>query len=220
MEKNIQIYIADDHQVLIEGIKAVLKTNKNFEVVGWALNGVDLITKVEECKADILIMDINMPEKDGLEVLKEFALKKRSFKIIILSSYDDLKLVREVMNLGAQAYLTKQCVGENIIEAIQEIENGEEYFCKSIREKIFNSFIQNNQKKNPQDSKLNIHLTERELVIIKLISLELSGKEISEKLFISTNTVETHRKNLLKKLHVNSSVGLVKYAIKHQLIKI
>ena len=217
MKEKIKVYLADDHQMLIEGMKAVIKTNADFEVVGFSLNGVNLIDNAIEAKTDILVMDINMPEKDGLQVLKELSKSKMFFKVIILSSYDDLKLVREVIELGAKGYLTKQCVAESIVEALHEVQNGEEYFCRTMREKIFQSFSQEDEN-NDIEIIPTASLTERELVIIKLIALEYSGKKISEKLFISTNTVETHRKNLLKKLKVKSSIGLVKYAIKNNLI--
>jgi DNA-binding NarL/FixJ family response regulator len=218
MKDNIKIYLADDHQMLIEGMKAVLKTQLNFEIVGFSLNGVNLIEKVIAAKADVLIMDISMPERDGLEVLKELCqFPNITFKVIVLSSYDDLKLVREVMQLGAHGYLTKQCVGENIIESILEVQNGEEYFCKIIRDKICDSFTKSHTEIEFIE---NINLTEREQVIIKLIALEYSGKEISEKLFISINTVETHRKNLLKKLNVKTSIGLAKYAIKNNFLNL
>jgi len=217
MKEKIKVYLADDHQMLIEGMKAVIKTNANFEVVGFSLNGVNLVDNAIEAKTDILVMDINMPEKDGLQVLKELSKSKMLFKVIILSSYDDLKLVREVIKLGAKGYLTKQCVAESIVEALHEVQNGEEYFCRTMREKIFESFSQEDEN-NDIEIIPTASLTERELVIIKLIALEYSGKKISEKLFISTNTVETHRKNLLKKLKVKSSIGLVKYAIKNNLI--
>jgi DNA-binding NarL/FixJ family response regulator len=217
MKEKIKVYLADDHQMLIEGMKAVIKTNADFEVVGFSLNGVNLIDNAIEAKTDILVMDINMPEKDGLQVLKELSKSKMFFKVIILSSYDDLKLVREVIELGAKGYLTKQCVAESIVEALHEVQNGEEYFCRTMREKIFESFSQEDEN-NDIEIIPTSSLTERELVIIKLIALEYSGKKISEKLFISTNTVETHRKNLLKKLKVKSSIGLVKYAIKNNLI--
>jgi len=217
MKEKIKVYLADDHQMLIEGMKAVIKTNANFEVVGFSLNGVNLVDNAIEAKTDILVMDINMPEKDGLQVLKELSKSKMLFKVIILSSYDDLKLVREVIKLGAKGYLTKQCVAESIVEALHEVQNGEGYFCRTMREKIFESFSQEDEN-NDIEIIPTSSLTERELVIIKLIALEYSGKKISEKLFISTNTVETHRKNLLKKLKVKSSIGLVKYAIKNNLI--
>lgn len=217
MKEKIKVYLADDHQMLIEGMKAVIKTNADFEVVGFSLNGVNLVDNAIEVKTDILVMDINMPEKDGLQVLMELSKSKMHFKVIILSSYDDLKLVREVIKLGAKGYLTKQCVAESIVEALYEVQNGEEYFCRTMREKIFESFSQEDEN-NDEEHTVTVSLTERELVIIKLIALEYSGKKISEKLFISTNTVETHRKNLLKKLKVKSSIGLVKYAIKNNLI--
>jgi DNA-binding NarL/FixJ family response regulator len=215
-KKKIRIYLADDHQVLIDGMQAVLNTNKNFEIAGFSLNGENVIELAIKNKADILVMDINMPKKDGIEVLKDLSANKFPFKVIILSSYDDLKLIKEVMKLGASGYLTKQCAGENIIEAINAVNNGEEYFCKTVRDKIFNSFTKNNIKPNVENSSHS--LTDRELEIIKLISLEYSGKEISAELSISTNTVETHRKNLVKKLNVKNTIGLVKFAIKHNLI--
>lgn len=219
MLNKTRIHLADDHQILIDGIKTLLHTNTSFEVVGFSNNGIDLYDEVQKNKADILILDINMPGKDGLAVIKEFDEKGFPCKIIILSSHDDLRIVKEVMKLGSSAYLTKKCAGEHIIEAIQTVNNGEEYFCKSVREKIFSTVTKGNPKLNNPDLPANFILTERELEIIILISLEFSGKEISDQLFISANTVETHRKNIMKKLDAKNSISLVKYAIKHKLIK-
>lgn len=220
MNPKINIYLADDHQLLIDGMQAVLKTQPGYEVVGYALNGQNLIQDAILKKTDILVMDINMPVKDGLEVLRELGTQELPFRIIVLSSYDDLKLVREVMKLGASGYMTKQCAGENIVEAIKVIYDGEEYFCKTISDKIFTTFARNNPKVNTSANTFQTNLTGRELDIIRLISLEYSGKEIGEELFISQHTVETHRKNLMKKLEVKSSVGLVKYAIKNNLVNL
>lgn len=219
MLKTTRIYLADDHQILIDGIKTLLHTNTAFEVVGFSNNGINLFTEVLENSADILILDINMPGKDGIEVIKEFAKKGFPCKIIVLSSHDDLRIIKEVMKLGSSGYLTKKCAGENIIEAIHSINNGEEYFCKQVREKIFTTVTKGNPKLNKPELPINFILTERELEIIILIALEFSGKEISEQLFISTNTVETHRKNIMKKLDAKNSISLVKYALKHKLIK-
>ena len=219
MLKTTRIYLADDHQILIDGIKTLLHTNTAFEVVGFSNNGINLFTEVVENSADILILDINMPGKDGIEVIKEFAKKGFPCKIIVLSSHDDLRIIKEVMKLGSSGYLTKKCAGENIIEAIHSINNGEEYFCKQVREKIFTTVTKGNPKLNKPELPINFILTERELEIIILIALEFSGKEISEQLFISTNAVETHRKNIMKKLDAKNSISLVKYALKHKLIK-
>lgn len=216
MQSKIKVYLADDHQLLLDGLNAVLSLPGYIEICGSALNGDGLIDKVRNSKADILIMDINMPEKDGIEVLKEYS-ENDPFKVIILSSYDDIKLIKEVMKLGASGYITKQNAGDNIIQAVEVVWSGEEYFCKTVREKIFNTFAGNNPQIN-NTGNYNVPLTEREIEILKLLCLEYSGKEISEILFISFHTVETHRKNLLKKIGAKSTVGLVKYAIKHNLI--
>jgi len=219
MLKKIRIHLADDHQILIDGIRTLLHTIPAFEVVGFSLNGSSIFNEVTDNKSDILILDINMPEKDGIEVIKEFSEKGFPCKVIILSSHDDLRIIKEVMKLGASGYLTKKCAGDNIVEAIQTVSRGEEYFCKSVREKIFSTVTKDNPKLNRQESNPNSILTERELEIITLISLEYSGKEISDRLFISTNTVETHRKNIMKKLDAKNSISLVKYALRNNLVK-
>lgn len=217
MNNKIRIFLADDHQVLIDGMLAVLKTNPSIEVVGHSLNGDQLIEKVCSIKADILIMDINMPVKDGIEVLKEFTLKGYCCKVIVLSSYDDFKLIKEVLKLGASGYLSKHCAGESIIDAILTVANGNEYYSQNIRDKIFNSFITNGHENSENLGSL-LPLTDRELEILKLITQEYSSKEICNELYISINTVETHRKNLIKKLNVKNTIGLVKYALKHNLV--
>jgi DNA-binding NarL/FixJ family response regulator len=205
MTQKIKIHLADDHQVLIDGLTNLLRTVTDFEVVGNSLDGTTIYDDVINNEAAILLLDISMPKKDGIEVLKEFNQKGFPCKVIILSSYDDLKIIKEVMKLGAKGYLT--------------VNLGEEYFDDYVREKIFSSFTQNNPKLNRGSFSENQILSARELEIITLISLEYSGKEISEQLFISLNTVETHRKNIMKKLKTKNVIGLVKYALKNNLIK-
>ena len=219
MLQKIRIHLADDHQILIDGIRTLLHTIPAFEVVGFSLNGNAIFNEVINNKSDILILDLNMPEKDGIEVIKEFSKKGFPCKVIILSSHDDLRIIKEVMKLGASGYMTKKCAGENIVEAVHSVSRGEEYFCKSVREKIFNTITKDNPKLIKQEANSNSILTDRELEIIKLISLEYSGKEISDQLFISTNTVETHRKNIMKKLDAKNSISLVKYALRNNLVK-
>jgi DNA-binding NarL/FixJ family response regulator len=205
MTGQIRIHLADDHQVLIDGMRTLLNTVKNFEVIGFSLDGSTVYDDVISNKATVLVLDISMPVKDGIEVIKEFAKKGYPCKVIILSSYDDLKIIQEVMKLGVSGYLTKQCAGED-------------YFCKTVREKIFNTATKDDSKLNKHDPITNSTLTGRETEVIILIALEYSGKEISEKLFISTNTVETHRKNIMKKLNAKNSITLVKFAINNKLI--
>lgn len=208
--KKITVHIADDHRVLIDGIIAVLKTEKDIEVVGTSLNGEEVIEWYQNSVSDVLILDINMPKIDGIGILRKFK-NKSTPKIVVLSSYDDIKLVKEVTKIGAKGFLTKNCAGEQIAAAIRAVHLGNHYFSQSIQNKIVCSF--SNKTENTTKP-----LTEREKEIIILIAKEYNTREISEKLFISINTVETHRKNLLKKLQVKNVVGLALFAHKNNLV--
>ena len=218
MENIIKIHLADDHQVLIDGLLAVLKNYPRFQVVGFSLNGENLVEEVRNNQTDILIMDINMPEKDGIQVLKEFSEKGFTCKVIILSSYDEAKLIKEVIKLGASGYLTKQCAGENIIDAILTVAGGNHYYSSAVKDKIFDTLSGGYIAKEINSKDIVSSITDRELEILSLISQEKSGKDISKQLHISTNTVETHRKNLMKKINVKSSIGLVLFATKNNLL--
>jgi len=213
--KKISVHIADDHRVLIDGIIAVLKTENEIEVVGTSLNGKEVLEWYNNKTSDVLILDINMPEIDGIEVLREF--KKRDFQplTVILSSYDDVKLIKEVVKIGAKGFLAKKCAGEQIADAIKAVYAGEHYYSKSIQSKIVSSF--SNREAN-QEKSLSKPLTDREKEVLVLIAKEFNTREIAEALFISINTVETHRKNLIKKLQVKNVVGLALYAQKNNLV--
>ena len=209
----IKIHLIDDHQIVIDGLLAVLKLEDDFEVVGFSLNGENVHDRLTKNNADVLIMDINMPDIDGIDVLKDFQKKGIPCKIIALSSYDDIKLIKEVLNLGVNGYLSKKCAGENIAEAIRKVYNGDKYFCDSIKDKMLNDFSENNSSEEPK-----AHITKRELEILQLVVKEFTTKEISEQLTISINTIDTHRKNIMKKLKVKNTIGLVKYAIRNDLV--
>ncbi len=223
MENKIKVHIADDHKILIDGIEAVLSVEDDMEIVGHSLNGAEVIQwfKSKTNKADVLIMDINMPEKDGIAVLKAFKKGRKKFPcpIIILSSYDYIKLIREVLKLGASGYLAKKCAGDNIVEAIRRVAAGDQYFSPTINEKIVQSFSGlKNASEKPLEGMLISALTDREKQVLKFICQEYNSKEIAEQLCLSPNTVETHRKNLLKKLQVKSSIGLALFAAQHKII--
>ncbi|WP_227807487.1 response regulator [Lutibacter profundi] len=218
--EKIKVYIADDHQLLIDGIIAVLGSEKNIEVVGYSLNGEDVIDWFKKNTADILILDINMPKIDGVGVLQYFFKKGLQQKVIILSSYDDTKLIKEVLKIGASGFLAKKCAAENIIEAINVVYKGKQYFSKSIQDKLIATFTNNAIKSNREsiESSFFSSLTPREIEVLKLIAEQYSSKEISKLLHISINTVETHRKNLISKLNVKNVVGLAIYAVKNNIV--
>lgn len=220
MKEKIKVHVADDHMILIEGIIAMLNTDKEIEVVGHSLTGLQVVEWFKSNKADILVLDINMPELDGIEVLKRFNKKANHQKIIMLSSYDDVKLVQELTTYGADGFISKTSAGEHIIKAIKSVQNGVPYFSDDIKEGLFNLAIGQNVAggTRPETASVNSSLTDREIEVLKLVASEYSTQEIADQLLLSINTVETYRKNLLKKLNVKNAVGLAMYAVKHKVV--
>jgi len=218
--KKIKVHIADDHQLLIDGINAVLSSENNIEVVGSSLNGEDVLNWFALNEADILILDINMPKVDGIAVLQSFVKSGFQQKVIVLSSYDDAKLIKEVLKIGANGFLAKKCAGENIVEAINDVYSGKQYFSESIKDKLLSTFRSNHFSIDEisQDGTFFSPLTPRETDVLKLICKQYNSNEISKTLHISTNTVETHRKNLINKLKVKNVVGLAIYAVKNNIV--
>ncbi len=220
MDKKITVHIADDHQILIDGVKAVLNLEPNIEVTGFSLNGIQVINWFKDQFADVLILDINMPELDGIGVLKALKkMKKKKPEIIVLSSYDDVKLVKEVLQMGAKGFVPKKSAGEHIVNAVYKVASGNQYFTDDVKEKMMQTLL-NGQPKNEgsQDGVLISSLTKREIQVLKLVAQQYSTREIAEELIISESTVETHRKNLMKKVKVKNSVGLAIFALKNEVI--
>lgn len=221
MNKKIYVHVADDHKILIEGIIAVINTDEDIEIRDFSLTGQEVIDwfKVKENKADILILDITMPVLDGFEVLRYFQDKGIQQKVIVLSSYDDVRIVQEVLSLGAKGYISKNNAGAHIVKAIKAVANGEQYFSSDIQEELLKAISGQKAKQGdmPQDFLFG-SLTEREKNVLKLVTKELSTSEIAEKMNISHHTVESYRKKLLRKLNVKNSVGLAIYAVKYKLV--
>jgi DNA-binding NarL/FixJ family response regulator len=219
MEKMITVHIADDHQILIDGVKAVLDLEPKIEVTGFSLNGSQVVEWFKDNQADVLVLDINMPELDGIQVLKKLKGEKNKPEIIVLSSYDDVKLVKEVLQMGAKGFVPKKSAGEHIVNAVYKVAEGNQYFTDDIKEKMMQTLL-NGQVKNEgsQDGVLISSLTKREVQVLKLVAQQYSTKEIGDELHISESTVETHRKNLMKKVKVKNSVGLAIFALKNEVI--
>ena len=219
MDKMITVHIADDHQILIDGVKAVLNIEPKIDVVGYSLNGNEVVDWFKEQSCDVLILDINMPELDGIEVLKKLKQHKNRPEIIVLSSYDDVKLVKEVLQMGAKGFVPKKSAGEHIVNAVYKVAQGSQYFTDDVKEKMMQTLL-NGQIKNEgsQDGVLISSLTKREVEILKLVAQQYSTREIGDELHISESTVETHRKNLMKKVKVKNSVGLAIFALKNEVI--
>lgn len=221
MKKKIYVHVADDHKILIEGIIAVINTDEDIDIKGFSLSGQEVIDwfKKKSNKADVLILDITMPVLDGFEVLRYFYDNRINQKVIVLSSYDDVKIVQEVLKLGASGYISKNNAGEHVVKAIKAVSEGGRYFSDDIQEELLKSISGESTRKGdmPEDF-LFESLTEREKIVLRLVTKELSTGEIADEMNISPHTVESYRKKLLKKLNVKNSVGLAMYAVKYKLV--
>jgi DNA-binding NarL/FixJ family response regulator len=213
--KKINLYIVDDHQIMIDGIKALLKTTTQFAVAGQNTNPVRALEELKRQNVDILITDINMNDMSGIELTKKVRQVLPDLKVLALSMYGDRETISEMLEAGINGYVLKNTGMEELVTALNKISNGQLYFSDEVSAEMMKAITQPRQE---QKEKETINLTAREIEIVKLISEELSNAQIGEKLFISERTVETHRKNIFRKTNTKSVAGLIKYAIEHKVI--
>ncbi len=214
---DIKIIIADDHEIFRDGFKLMLSKQKDIQLIGEAANGRELLELVNEHIPDVVITDIKMPIMDGIEAAKKIAAQFPDMGIIGLSMFDEDDLIIDMLEAGAKGYLLKNANKEQIIEAIKTVYNGDPYYCKTTSNKLTQMIAKS--KFNPYRKKEAIEFSDREKEIITLVCQELTNKEIADKLFLSSRTVEGHRLKIMEKMNVKNPVGLVVYALKHGLVK-
>jgi DNA-binding NarL/FixJ family response regulator len=210
-----KIVIADDHHILLDGLKAMLLKQPDIEVVAVYDNGQALLDELPKTQPQVAIVDFNMPGMQGPELTQKIKEQYASIHVITLSMYDDAAHIMEMIEAGVSGYLLKNVNDKELIEAIRQVSNGKMYFSSEVSGKL-TSLVMQQQRKLEQPEKPK--LTDRELEILKLIADEKSNAAIAEILFISERTVETHRKNMLRKTSNKTIVGLLKYAIEQRLI--
>lgn len=209
----IRIIIVDDHPIFIDGLSNLLKYESDIVVVGAAQNGKELLEILRNVEADIVLLDINMPVMDGIEAAKIIYNDFPKVKVIMLTMYDEPGFIKECIDGGAKGYVLKNIDKEDLIKAIENVASGKAYFDPNIHEKMLLSFQnKNKEEKLSPNHALVEQLTQREKEVLQLIAVGLTSIEIGEKLYISKNTVETHRKNLLIKLNAKNTPALLKIA--------
>jgi DNA-binding NarL/FixJ family response regulator len=210
----IKVLLADDHQIIVDGLKSLLKNTDDIIVAGEANNGREALRLLEILKVDIILMDIDMPVMNGIDALKEIKRVSSGVKVIILSMHQEAGMIKSLMAIGADGYILKSTSQDELIGAIRKVAGGQSYFSPEVTLSLLNN-PQNNLSSTKQPMEM---LTDREEEILKLIAEGFSNKEIGTKLFISHRTVDTHRTNLMKKLNANNIAGLISYAIKNGLV--
>lgn len=223
--ENIKVLIADDHQLFIAGLKAILADNEHYscDIVGVAHDGEVVINMLKEKDPDLLILDLNMPEKDGLDVIEIVRSQNKKIRILALTVYDESKIVKSAFKSGVDGYILKNVGMDELWQAIAEVMAGRTFLGKGVR---LNTTIEELKRKIEAQSRFpsedkfikKYNLTKRELEILKLITHALSNKEIGKVLYISDQTVSVHRKNIMRKLGVSNTAGLIKLAYDNSLI--
>ena len=216
MEK-IKVFVADDHTILRQGIKALLDNQGGIEVIGEAKDGREAIKIIEEVLPDVILMDIAMPGLNGLEATRRIKKKFPKMKVLVLTMYTNEEYIFQILNAGANGYLVKETAFQDLISAIRAVYRGEAFMSPSISKKVINNYI-----KRARGDKKKVHdiLTTREREILQLIAEGNSNKRIAEALFISPKTAETHRTHIMDKLNIHDRAGLIKYAIRKGIVDI
>ncbi len=212
---DIRIVIADDHHILLDGLVALFEKQKDIFLAGAYDNGQTLFDELAEKKPDIALIDINMPDLNGHELTLKMAKSYPSIKVIALSMFDDVHHINQLVNAGVSAYLFKNVSNAELLEAIHAVARGKMFFSAEIESKIADFEDANRKKKDEPGIPT---LSRRELEIIKLIASEHTNAQIADALFISERTVETHRKNMLRKTNHKNMVGLLKYVMDNHMI--
>ena len=215
----MKILLAEDHTIVRNGIKMLLETEESFEVVGEAVNGKEALEAVNSGKAvEIVLADINMPEMDGITLIKELKLVNPNIAVVILSMHDNEKYVVQAFDEGAAGYLLKNVSAEELIFSLKFVHGGGKYLCAELTMNMLTQLIAIKQHQN-EPAIGNIDFSLREIEILQLIAEGLTNAEMSEKLFISKRTIEGHRQSLLDKTESKNTASLIRFAVLNQLIK-
>jgi len=217
-ENLVRVILVDDHTIIRDGIKALLKDSKDIVVVGEAGTGKELLAMLPNVDADIILMDINMPELDGFETTTILREQNSDLKILILSMLDHENYIAKILDAGASGYLLKNTGREEMICGIKIVAAGGQFISSAVSFNMLKKLQNPNYKSVSTEEKQTRDLSQREIEILKLIADGLTNAEIADKIFTSKRTVETHRQNIIEKTKAKNTAALIKYAISKGII--
>lgn len=213
----IRVFLVDDHQIIRDGIKALLSGISNIEIVAEAASSEEVLLKIRSIPVDVALIDISLPGISGIRLTEQLTLSYPGVKVMILSMHLSEEYVSNALRAGALGYLVKNTTRDELISAINMVADGEKYLGREVSEVITSGYIRRIKSDQALDKEL---LSKRELEILRLIAEGYGNKEISEKLFISIRTVESHKNHIMQKLELKSAVEMARYAIKKGLINL
>lgn len=214
--KRIRVLIADDHGIVRKGLRLQLEQNENFEVAGEATDGREAVRMAEELLPDIVIMDIAMPNLNGIQATAQMVKKNPQIGVIILSMYSDETYLTRTLAAGAKGYLLKESADVDLDNAVQAVAQGKPFFSRDIANALLEDYMRQLQQRGLQDS--YDLLTDREKEVLQLLAEGRSNKDIASMLNLSINTVETHRTRIMQKLNLHSAAEIVLYAVRKRII--
>ena len=206
-----RIMIADDHRMFRSGIANLLRKEDAFNVIGEASDGLEAVLMARDRRPDVILMDIRLPKIDGIKATEKIISNNPDIKILALTSYEDDDYVVSMIKSGALGYILKDAPYDELVIAIKALSSGNSYFAKEVSQKLFARIENGSSRLEAKQKAKDLAVTEREFEVLRFIAEELTNKEIATKLYISPRTVETHRRNLIQKLNVKNTAGLVKY---------
>jgi len=214
----LRILVADDHQLVRDGVRALLQSHENWEICGEASTGLEAVAQAKELLPDIVILDISMPDLNGADIARRIRMASRSTEILILSMHYSDQLIREIVDAGANGYVLKTDSDRYLLIAIEALARHEQFFTSKATEVVQSETSSSGaDRKSPQSFRDRV--TSREREIIQLLCEGRKNREIASALSISIKTVETHRSNVMRKLEVHSISELVRYAMRNQIIE-
>jgi DNA-binding NarL/FixJ family response regulator len=215
----IKIAIADDHKIFRDGIKMALSNKENLKILWEAEDGKDMMHKIGIKMPDVLLMDIRMPEIDGINAIQILRKEYEAVKIVVLTMYDDHQMITKMMEMGANAYLTKTTDPEEIYEAILTCMNDDYYFNDLVNAAVMGKLMQKKCVRQIYGDSLPVTFSEKEIKILQLLSEDKTTEEISKVIFLSPRTIETIRQNMKSKVNAKTIGGLIMYAMRNKLIE-
>jgi DNA-binding NarL/FixJ family response regulator len=216
--KRLRILIADDHALVRRGARAVLHSKRGWKVVGEAANGLEAVEKAKELKPDVALVDIGMPEMDGVEVVRQIRQQLPDTKVLVLTMHDSDQMVRRTLEAGASGYLLKSDLTDSLTKAVKAVAEGKRFLAPKVSEIVLDAFLKTRSQDQPGGKPL-AETTPRETEIIRLLAEGKSNKEIAALLHITVRTVETHRTRIMIKLGIHSLAELIHYAMRQGIAK-
>jgi DNA-binding NarL/FixJ family response regulator len=217
--ESVKILIVDDHPMIRLGIRSILSNVEHLNIADEANNGREALEKLAKENFDLVIMDIKMPEMNGIEATEQIIKLHPNTKVLAISMFDEQRYIVKMLQAGALGYVLKNTGKNEMVNAINSVMDGESYFSQEVSNIMMSQFMTRGGLHQTIEQKNDVALTKRETEIIRMISEELTNSEIADRLGISSRTVDTHRRNLLQKLDVKNTAGLVKYAMVNHLLE-